>query len=132
MGESFFSQRLQQVTTSGDISVFFRSIGPALVACDTITLRPLAGAGLTGADLIADRITHVYTSSSVFDPKWQLGKVQEILTNYFWHHWIYLGVGFGVLLLVGLTHFLRALHTPSILFCWTIWAVMCRSPGRPC
>lgn len=130
VGVRTFDQRINQMSTTTDASFFYRIIGPALVAQDTIANRPVAGAGLSGEEVITQRIIHIYFRSTDFTGQWpQDEKVSRVLTNYFWHHWIYLGLGWGLVLIAGLTAFLRTLHLPSILFCWAVWVVMGQASG---
>ncbi|HYX04276.1 MAG TPA: hypothetical protein VE963_19435 [Reyranella sp.] len=70
----------------------------------------------------------------------------DTLTNYFWLHWIYLGLVWGVICLVVVSIWLRMLGVPSVLYCWTVWLILgqasgayvgpktwsgCRSPRHP-
>lgn len=128
-GVRFFNARVSQVRSADDPSFFFREIGPALVAKDVAKQRPVAGAGLTGEEAIASRIIQVYVYSPSASPEWDLGKVNQIMNNFFWLHWIYLGIGWGLLMFGALTRFLRTLHASSVLFCWTVWAVMGQASG---
>ncbi|MPY69673.1 MAG: hypothetical protein GEU92_06275 [Alphaproteobacteria bacterium] len=128
-GGQMFSSRMAQAEAGDDASFFFRAIGPFQVALDTIQRHPIAGAGLTGEEYIADRVQEIYVSAAGFNPQWVFDKVAEVLTNYFWLHWIYLGAVWGVVLLFALTRMLRMLHAPSLAFCWIVWAVMGQAAG---
>jgi hypothetical protein len=128
-GSHFFGARVTQVKSSDDPSFFFREIGPALVAKHTLVNRPLAGAGLTGEESIAKQVMQVYVSSPAFSTDWRFDKIKETITNFFWLHWIYLGLLWGVIMLVALGAFMKALDAPSLLFCFIVWAVMGQSSG---
>ena len=128
-GSHFFKHRVSEVKTADDPSFFFREIGPALVAKDTLLHRPIAGAGLTGENTIARRVMQVYVGSPAFSANWQFDKINQVITNFFWLHWIYLGLFWGVVMLVALGVFLRSLEAPSLLFCLIVWSVMGQASG---
>ncbi|CAN0514722.1 unnamed protein product, partial [Laminaria digitata] len=128
-GDRLFSERVQQIASNNDPSFFFRVIGPAAVAVDTIMHHPVAGAGLAGEDLIADRIRQIYYAAPSFSSEWKIARPSEVVTNYFWHHWIYLGLVWGVLILFALGWMLRVLGTPTVAFCFLAWAIMGQASG---
>jgi hypothetical protein len=129
LGTTFFAARIAQMQHGDDASFFYRFTGPMLVAFDMFRHHPWAGSGLTGEPYIADRVLDVYMNSGSFSSAWRIPKVGDVLTNYFWLHWIYLGLVWGVATLVGLSWWLRKLGTPSILFCWITWIVLGQASG---
>lgn len=129
LGTTFFAARIAQMQHGDDASFFYRFTGPMLVALDMFRHHPWAGSGLTGEPYIADRVLNVYMNSGSFSSAWRIPKVGDVLTNYFWLHWIYLGLVWGVATLVGLSWWLRKLGTPSILFCWITWIVLGQASG---
>lgn len=61
---------------------------------------------------------------------WQIvSPSTELLINYFWLHWIYLGFVRGVIMIAVLTAWLRVLGVPSPAFCWTAWAILGQASG---
>jgi hypothetical protein len=68
-------------------------------------------------------------NSGSFSSAWRIPKIGDVLTNYFWLHWIYLGLVWGVATLVGLSWWLRRLGTPSVLFCWIVWVILGQASG---
>lgn len=128
-GGELFAERIAKINEGNDASFFYRMIGPAAVAWDTAVNLPLSGAGLSGEDFIADRVSQIYLSSPSFNPEWDISKTSEVLTNYFWMHWIYLGPLLGLATLWALGRMLRSLQTPSVAFCFCAWAIMGQSAG---
>jgi len=124
-----FEERMNRISTGDDASYFFRIVGPAAVAWDTLKRRPIAGAGLTGEEVIAGRVYQIYVTAPNFSPEWRVDRISEVITNYFWHHWIYLGAAWGLAILIAFGGFLRSLRTPSIAFCGIVWAVMGQAAG---
>ena len=53
----------------------------------------------------------------------------ELLINYFWLHWIYLGLVWGVIMIAALSAWLRVLGVPSAAFCWVVWAILGQASG---
>jgi hypothetical protein len=53
----------------------------------------------------------------------------ELLINYFWLHWIYLGFVWGVATIALLSGWLRILGVPSASFCWVTWAILGQASG---
>ncbi|MBV8406052.1 MAG: hypothetical protein JOY64_00340 [Alphaproteobacteria bacterium] len=129
LGRVFFAERLNDLATGKDASFFFRFTGPMLVAFDLLRDHPWAGAGLTGEPYIADRVIDIFMNSPSFEAAWQVGKVSDTLTNFFWLHWIYLGLVWGVICLVAVSIWLRMLGTPSVLYCWAVWIILGQASG---
>jgi len=68
--------------------------------------------------------------SPFYSANWQIvSPATELVINYFWEHWIYLGVVWGLILMVALTVWLRALRVPSPAFCWVVWAILGQASG---
>jgi hypothetical protein len=128
-GQILFAARLHDLQAGKDASFFYRFTGPMLVAFDMFKHHPWAGSGLTGEPYIADRVLDVFMNSASFQSAWRIPKVADVLTNFFWLHWIYLGAVWGVIVLVALTAWLRMLGTVSILYCWAIWVVLGQASG---
>lgn len=128
-GERLFAERLSQIANNNDASFFFRVVGPVAVAWETMMQYPIAGAGLTGEELIANSVYQIYVTAPGFSPNWEVDKIAEVVTNYFWHHWIYLGLIGGIVLLYAIGRLLRSLSAPSISFCLLVWAIMGQASG---
>jgi hypothetical protein len=128
-GEILFAERLHELQAGKDGSFFFRFTGPMLVALDMLKHHPWAGSGLTGEPYIAERVLSVYMNSSAFQSAWQITKVSDTLTNFFWLHWIYLGAVWGVIVIVALSAYLRMLGAASILYCWAVWTILGQASG---
>jgi hypothetical protein len=129
IGSYLFEERINQISSRNDASYFYRIVGPISVAWDTILHRPIAGAGLTGEELIAGRAYQIYVTAPGFSPRWRVDRISEVLTNYFWLHWIYLGVGWGIIMMLAVGKFLQTLKVPSIAFCALVWAIMGQASG---
>ncbi len=129
LGHSVYGTRLKEISEGDDPSFFYRVIGPALVARDVIRHYPLAGAGLTGERFIAGNIINTFMRSPDFYVGWKFTNLHEVLTNYVWLNWIYLGLLFGTAALAALTVWLKVLGVPSVLFCWMVWVIMGQAAG---
>ena len=82
-----------------------------------LTYYPIAGAGLTGEPFIESEVTNLYLRSSYYSAGWQIvTPATELLINYFWLHWIYLGLICGVITMAAMTAWLRA-RCASPAFC---------------
>jgi len=128
-GASLFAERLDAVLLGSDPSFFYREIGPALTALATIAKHPFTGIGLTGEEYLGNDIVAIYMSSPAFSPDWATDDVAHIITNYFWSHWIYFGLGWGLALVAAFSWFLKRLDVPSVTFCWVAWIVFGQSMG---
>jgi len=129
LGSSAFSNRVNQYAEGADASSFYRVQGPALVAMDVMEKYPLAGIGLTSEAYIDDEVLNVYRESGEFDPRWKYDNTFEVLTNYFWLHWIYFGAIMGVVVLVAMSRWLKSLGVQSLWFCWAVWAILGQASG---
>jgi hypothetical protein len=129
VGQSLFAARLNELARGDDASFFYRFTGPMLVALEMFRHHPWAGAGLTGEAFIADDVMNVYMNSPSFQAAWRISRIGDVLTNFVWLHWIYLGAVFGTIMLVALSVWLRMLGVPSILYCWAVWVILGQASG---
>jgi len=130
LGEALFSTRLKEATSGNDPSFFYRVQGPFLAAIDVARHYPLAGAGLTGEPFIEGEVVNIYVGSPDYSAHWQVvTPATELLINYFWLHWIYLGMIWGLIIAAALTIWLRVLGVPSPAFCWMAWAILGQASG---
>jgi hypothetical protein len=129
VGQSVFSERLHEIATGKDASFFYRFTGPMLVTFDVFRHYPWAGAGLTGEPFIAKEVLSVYSNATAFQSAWQITRIADVLTNYFWLHWIYLGVVWGAVVAIGVSIWLRVIGATSLLYCWSIWIILGQASG---
>jgi len=129
VGTSVFAERLREISNGQDASFFFREVGPALTAFEVIKHYPWAGAGLTGEPFINSLVINVFVKAPGFSEAWVYDKVADVLANYFWLHWIYLGLVWGTITLVALTAWLKVLKVPSVAFCWVVWVILGQASG---
>ena len=130
LGQSLFSARLKEATSGNDPSFFYRVQGPFLAALDVSRSYPLAGTGLTGEPFIEREVVNIYVRSPDYSARWQVvTPATELLINYFWLHWIYLGVFWGLILTVAISVWLKVSGTPSPAFCWLAWAILGQASG---
>src|SRR4029450_3251410 len=89
-----------------------------------------AGAGLAGEPVIEKEITNVYLRSPFYSANWRVvSPATELVINYFWEHWIYLGLVWGLITMSALTVWLRTLGVPSVAFCWVVWPTLGQASG---
>lgn len=130
IGQAAFPKRLDEASSGNDPSFFYRVRGPAMAGLYFMEHYPFAGAGLTGEPFAEREIVQLYTRSSGFSTGWQIvSPATELVINYFWMHWLYLGTVGGIVLAVALSCWLRALAVPSVAFCWASWAVLGQASG---
>jgi hypothetical protein len=130
LAETAFPARFEEIMSGNDPSFFYRVRGPAIAGVDIMEHFPVAGAGLTGEPFIESEVTNVYLRSSGYSAGWAIvSPATELLINYFWLHWIYLGAIGGVALLIAVTLWLRSLGVPSTAFCWMAWAILGQASG---
>ena len=130
LAQTLFKDRLEAVTSGNDPSFFYRVQGPAMAGVEILGRYPIAGAGLTGEPFVERQVTNLYVRSRFYSAGWQVvSPSTELLINYFWLHWIYLGFVWGVVIIAVMTAWLRVLGVPSAAFCWTVWAILGQSSG---
>jgi hypothetical protein len=130
LAQSLFPTRLEEVTSGNDPSFFYRVRGPAIAGVEILSAYPIAGAGLTGEPFIESRVVDVYVRSPAYSASWQVVKpATELLINYFWLHWIYFGLVWGVILAAAVTVWLLVIGVPSPAFCWMVWAILGQASG---
>jgi hypothetical protein len=128
-GSFLYADRIEAIMAGRDPSFFYRVIGPALVAIKVIAEYPLTGIGLTSEQFGADLAMNVFVQSPSFSSAWRFERLSEVLTNYFWLHWIYLGLVFGALVLIALNIWLRSLNVANLAYCWLVWALFGQASG---
>ena len=68
-------------------------------------------------------------NSPSFQAAWRISRIGDVLTNYFWLHWIYLGLVWGVICVVAVSLWLRLLGAPNVLYCWAVWVILGQASG---
>jgi hypothetical protein len=130
LAHTLFEARMREIAAGNDPSFFYRVLGPALAARDIVEHYPIAGAGLTGEPFVESDVVNVYVRSAAFSSQWKIVTPStELLINYFWLHWIYLGAVWGIIMVVAVTIWLRVLGVASAGFCWTVWAILGQASG---
>ena len=130
LAQTLFTERLQAITAGNDPSSFYRVQGPAMAGLEIMGRYPIAGAGLTGEPFIEREITNLYLRSRFYSASWAVvSPSTELLINYFWLHWIYLGFVWGVAMIAVITVWLRVLYVASPAFCWAAWAILGQASG---
>jgi hypothetical protein len=101
-----------------------------MAGLDIMGRYPIAGAGLAGEPFVEREVTNLYLRSKYFSAGWRVvSPATELLINYFWLHWIYLGFVWGVVMIAVITARLRILRVPSPAFCWVTWAILGQASG---
>jgi hypothetical protein len=130
LAQALFPARLKEVMAGNDPSFFYRVQGPAMAGLDAIDRYPFAGNGLTGEPFFEREVTNLYLRSPFYSAHWQVvTPATELVINYFWLHWIYLGLIWGVIMIGAITLWLRVLGVPSPAFCWMVWAILGQGSG---
>ncbi len=130
LAQTLFAERLASITAGNDPSSFYRVQGPAMAGLDIMKRYPIAGAGLTGEPFIEREVTNLYLRSRYYSAGWAVvSPSTELLINYFWLHWIYLGLVWGILMIGAITAWFRVLGVPSAAFCWMAWAILGQASG---
>jgi hypothetical protein len=128
--QSLFPARLEAILSGDDPSFFYRVQGPGLAGLDVMAHYPFAGGGLSGDPFLEIEITNVYLRSSFYSAGWKVvTPATELVVNYFWLHWIFLGLVWGLIMMAALTVWLRVLGVPSFAFCWIVWAILGQASG---
>jgi hypothetical protein len=130
LAQALFPARLKEVMSGNDPSFFYRVQGPAMAGLDAIDRYPFAGNGLTGEPFFEREVTNLYLRSPFYSAHWQVvTPATELVINYFWLHWIYLGLIWGVVMIGAISVWLRVLGVPSPAFCWMVWAILGQGSG---
>lgn len=127
---SIFAERLQKITSGNDASFFYRVRGPSIAARYIFEHYPIAGAGLTGEPFIEGDIESAYLRSPGYSREWPIvHPATELVINFFFLHWIYLGIVWGSLMFAMMALWLRAIDIPSPAFCLVAWAILGQASG---
>ncbi len=128
-GAELFKERIDSILSGHDLSFFGRMVAPILTAVAVIGEHPLTGAGLAGWEFIDGTVRQIYSSAPGLASEFRFDSAAHALTNYFWLHWIFLGVFWGCAVIAALSWFLHVLGAPSIAFCWGVWIVFGQASG---
>lgn len=129
VGQAVFAERLNELASGKDASFFYRFTGPMLVAFDVFRHYPWAGGGLTGESFLTKEVLSVYSNATAFQSAWNITRIADVLTNYFWLHWIYLGVVWGTVVAIGISMWLRVIGATNLLYCWSVWIILGQASG---
>ncbi|MEE3623660.1 hypothetical protein UCD39_06605 [Nitrospirillum sp. BR 11752] len=129
IASSVYAARLDNIANGDDESFFYRVIGPFLVTLEVVKHHPILGIGLTGEQMIADTIATVFLKSGSFSPLWNIPEPNEVMTNYFWLHWVYLGLCGGAVLMLAISGWLRSLGVHALTLCWLGWTILGQASG---
>jgi len=123
-----YQERITAAVSGEDPSFFSRIVAPLLTAREVVSNHPVTGAGLTGWEVIRLAVEQIYATAPGMQ-RFIVDNPAYVITNYFWLHWIFLGLFWGSILIGALTWFLRSLGVPSIAFCWIVWVVFGQASG---
>jgi hypothetical protein len=127
---SIFSERLKDVTSGNDASFFYRVRGPSIAARYVFEHYPIAGAGLTGEPYIEAAIENEYLRSPAYSRDWPIvHPATELVINFFFLHWIYLGVVWGSIMFAAMAIWLKSIGIPSAGFCLLTWTFLGQASG---
>ena len=98
---TLYAERLELITSGGDPSFFSRVIAPYQAAMAVLAQHPVAGAGLTAWEFIEPTLHQIYDTTAVLTAGWSFDKASSAITNFFWLHWIFLGLFWGSVLLIA-------------------------------
>lgn len=127
---SIFSARMNEITSGNDASFFYRVRGPAIATRYVFQNLPIAGAGLTGEPFIEREISDEYLRSPAYSRQWPIvSPATELVINFFFLHWIYLGLIWGAIMFAAVTLWLRVIGVPSAAFCWLVWMILGQASG---
>ena len=100
LAKTLFAERLENGDLRQRSQLLLPGAGPGAGRVGHHGPLPFAGAGLTGEPFIEREITNLYLRSPYYSAGWQVVTPStELLINYFWLHWIYLGFVWGVVLI---------------------------------
>jgi hypothetical protein len=130
LASAVFPERMKTITAGTDASFFYRVRGPAIATRYVFEHYPIAGAGLTGEPFIADGVVDQYVRSPAYSAAWPIvSPASELVINFFFLHWIYLGLVWGLITMAAVTGWLRVIGIPSAAFCWLVWAILGQASG---
>lgn len=124
-----FQTRFENIAAGYDPSFFARIIGPPILAFDVIRDHPFTGVGLTGWEYIEGMVQQLYAETKWLAMDTGFESAAHAITNYFWLHWIFLGLFWGVAMLIAMSWYLTRIGVPSVLFCWAVWVVFGQAAG---
>lgn len=126
---TLYAERIELITSGGDPSFFSRVIAPYQTAKAVLAEHPVAGAGLVAWEFIDPVVRRIYALTPDLTMVFTFDKASSAITNYFWLHWIFLGLVWGIVLLIAWSVFLKTLGVSSLAFCWSAWAILGQASG---
>ncbi|MEX2643361.1 MAG: hypothetical protein WD270_07910 [Acetobacterales bacterium] len=124
-----FAARIEEIVAGNDPSFFARIIAPPMLALEILAEYPLTGVGMTGWEFLDAKVQQIYATTSWLSLELEIESAQHAITNYFWLHWIFLGLFWGLAVLAAMSWYIARLGVPSVLFCWGVWAVFGQAAG---
>jgi hypothetical protein len=126
--------RVQALVSGAEPSAIIRIAAPVIVAWQTLGASPVWGAGISGTESIADIIVNAYTLfglAKFADPMLTGAHmtVSNLITNAFWLHWINFGLFGGLLAILALAWWMRALGVRRRLLAFLVIFVFAQTMG---
>ncbi|MDM8557611.1 hypothetical protein [Candidatus Parabeggiatoa sp. HSG14] len=113
----------------GEGSTIIRVVAPPLITFDVLKEYPMWGAGITGKEMVADkvfyRLTDDFGLTYITDIEW----ATNMVTNAFWLHWIYLGLFGGILMVWAIYRLMKVLGVKHYLYCLFLILIFSQTMG---
>jgi len=115
IGETVFSARIDRVAQGNDVSTFKRVLAPLYVTREVLAVYPLTGIGVGGESAAVELYNRAYRALGDVFLVMESHQTRKLF-NFFWQHWVYLGLGYGGLAVLSLGGFARSIGLRNSLF----------------
>jgi hypothetical protein len=110
-------------------SIIIRVVAPPLITFDVLQEYPMWGAGITGKEMVADKIFYRLTDDFGLTYITEIEWATNMVTNAFWLHWIYLGLFGGILMGWAIYLLMKVLGVKHYLYCLFLILIFSQTMG---
>jgi len=113
----------------GEGSTIVRIVAPPLITFDVLKEYPMWGAGITGKEMVADKVFYRLTNDFGLTYITDIEQATNMVTNAFWLHWIYLGLFGGILMIWAIYRLMKVFGVRHYLYCFLLFAIFGQTMG---
>jgi len=115
--------------SAGEGSTIMRVVAPPLITFDVLKEYPMWGAGITGKEMVADKVFYRLRDDFELTYITNIDQVVDMVTNAFWLHWIYLGLFGGILMVWAIHQLMKALGVKHYWYCFLLIIIFGQTMG---
>ncbi len=121
--------RVEQIVHGKDDSVTGRLMAPPLIAYRVLSVAPWFGVGLEAKEKLNGVVFEVFKKLGMQTANVPFNTLGNSITNVFWWHWIYFGMGGGLLMMLWLFKLMKVIGVQYPLYYFVVIVMFMQTMG---